>query len=65
MSKLTKKDSLMLAIQRGQAEVVDRKLKSDDDLHADLEADSARNCLLHRAARYGHVEVIKVHLWPS
>ena len=31
-----------------------------DDIHVDLEADSAMNTVLHRAARFGHISVVKV-----
>ena len=62
-AKTTKKESLLIALRRGNAEKV-RKIVADDDgggeIHADMAADSAMNALLHRAARYGHGKVVQV-----
>ena len=59
----TKKDSLLIALRKGNAEKV-RKIiadaDGDDEIHADMAADSAMNALLHRAARYGHGKVVQV-----
>ena len=60
----TKKDSLLIALRRGNAEKV-RKIIADSEgdvgeIHADMAADSAMNALLHRAARYGHGKVVQV-----
>ena len=59
----TRKESLMIALRKGNAEKV-RKIIADggDDgeIHADMAADSAMNALLHRAARYGHGKVVQV-----
>ena len=59
------KDRLLVALRKGQAEKVASLLDSGnqdpgDPLHADLEADTALNTILHRAARYGHANVVKV-----
>lgn len=59
------KDRLLVALRKGQAEKVAQLLDSSNQdpaapLHADLEADTALNTILHRAARYGHVSVVKV-----
>ena len=64
-AKTTKKESLLIALRRGNAEKV-RKIIADDngdgggEIHADMAADSAMNALLHRAARYGHGKVVQV-----
>ena len=58
-----KKESLFVAIRKGNHEKVAKILDEagpEDGIHPDLEADSAMNCILHRAARYGHYEVVKV-----
>ncbi len=60
---LSTKDSLLVALRKGNADKVRRILTSGDgdaELHPDMAADSAMNCLLHRAARYGHRNVVKV-----
>ena len=58
MSGNKDKDRLMVAIQKGNADKVARILDASPDLDANMDADSARNSLLHRAARYGHVKVM-------
>eukprot|EP00095_Tigriopus_kingsejongensis_P007040 maker-scaffold146_size311726-snap-gene-0.12 protein:Tk07040 transcript:maker-scaffold146_size311726-snap-gene-0.12-mRNA-1 annotation:"hypothetical protein" len=66
--KKSKKDTLFIAIRRGNAEKVARILDGPqtpeglEPVFPDMEADSAQNCLLHRAARYGHASVVKVLL---
>ena len=59
----SKKDSLLVALRKGNAEKVRRIIAEGDDdgeIHADMAADSAMNALLHRAARYGHGKVVQV-----
>ena len=61
----TKKDSLLIALRKGNAEkvrkiIADGGADGDDEIHADMAADSAMNALLHRAARYGHGKVVQV-----
>ena len=62
-----KRDSLLIALRRGDAEKVRRMIvdsggggEGGETLHADMAADSAMNALLHRAARYGHGNVVQV-----
>lgn len=57
MSGNKDRDRLMVAIQKGNADKVARILDASPDLDASMDADSARNSLLHRAARYGYVKV--------
>ncbi len=38
----------------------DARSADDPDVYADMDADSAKNSVLHRAARYDHLEVVKV-----
>ena len=56
----TPKEKLLVALRRGEAE---RVVAMIDQFPAELEpnmsADTAENKLLHRAARYGHVKLIK------
>ena len=59
MSGNKDRDRLMVAIQRGNADKVARILDACADLDASMDAGSARNSLLHRAARYGHVKVTR------
>ena len=58
----SKRDSLLVALRKGNAEKVRRIITEGDDgeIHADMAADSAMNALLHRAARYGHGKVVQV-----
>ena len=65
------KDQLMAAIRKGQADKVkaliegakgNNKVSAEQRLHADMEADSAQNAVLHRAARWGHHKVVKVNI---
>jgi len=54
------KKSLLIAIKENNIEKLRNILtKNSDTLSADEEADSARNRILHRAARYGHPEVVR------
>ena len=60
-----KRDSLLIALRKGDAEKVRRMIVDcggggGETLHADMAADSAMNALLHRAARYGHGKVVQV-----
>ena len=62
-----KRDSLLIALRKGDAEKVRRMIvdcggggEGGETLHADMAADSAMNALLHRAARYGHGNVVQV-----
>ena len=60
-----KRDSLLIALRKGDAEKVRRMIVDSggegvETLHADMAADSAMNALLHRAARYGHGNVVQV-----
>ena len=58
------KERLLVALRKGQSEKVASLLDANQDpgdpLHADLEADTALNTILHRAARYGKVKVVQV-----
>lgn len=64
--KKSKKDTLFIALRRGNAEKVGRILddpevpEGEEAIFADMDADSAKNSLLHRAARYGHSAVVKI-----
>ena len=61
--KSSSKDALFVALRKGQADRVARLIEAnrdDSEIHPDMEADSARNSILHRAARFGHVNVVKV-----
>ena len=69
----SKRDSLLIALRKGDAEKVRRMIVNSgggggggETLHADMAADSAMNALLHRAARYGHGKVVQVGttFWP-
>ncbi len=61
-----KKDALLIALRKGNAEKVGKMLDAErdsrdgGDLDPNMDADSARNSILHRAARYGHEDVVKV-----
>ncbi len=61
-----KKDALLVALRKGNAEKVGKMLDAErdsrdgGDLDPNMDADSARNSILHRAARYGHEDVVKV-----
>lgn len=46
--KMANKEALLVALRKGRAEKVIRIIKTNDELTPDTEADSARNCLLHR-----------------
>jgi len=71
----SKKDALLVALRKGQADRVAHMLDQaaassggasggggGGELCPDMEADSARNGILHRAARYGHLEIVKVNV---
>lgn len=54
------KKSLLIAIKENNVEKLRNILtKNSETLSADEEADSARNRILHRAARYGHPDVVR------
>jgi hypothetical protein len=60
------KDILLFALRKGNADKVRHILTSSSDsaeINPDMAADSAMNCLLHRAARYGHKEVVKASVF--
>ncbi len=60
------KKSLLVAIKENNVEKLRNILtKNKETLSADEEADSARNRILHRAARYGHPEVVRCLLEGS
>lgn len=56
----SEKEALLIALRKGQADKVRHIIKSSDTLNADTQADTAQNCLLHRAARYGHKSIVEV-----
>jgi ankyrin repeat protein len=57
----TPKDKLLIVLRKGKADRVGAMLDQfPDELEPNMSADTAENRLLHRAARFGHAEVIKV-----
>lgn len=55
----TPKDKLLIALRKGQADRVGAMLDQfPGDLEPNMDADTAENKLLHRAARFGHAAVI-------
>ena len=62
----TAKKSLLIAIRENKVDKVRNLLKKNSaELSADEDADSARNRLLHRAARYGHSQIVELLLKGS
>lgn len=57
-----KKAILLRALKKGNGEKVKKLIESSPELDANCCADSADNRLLHRAARYGHLNVVQVLL---
>jgi len=59
----TPKEKLLIVLRKGKADRVAAMLDQfPEELEPDMSADTAENRLLHRAARFGHAEVIKVLL---
>ena len=56
------KQSLLKAIRKGQASKVTEILKQNPKFTADETLDAAQNRLLHKAARYGKVNVVQTLL---
>jgi hypothetical protein len=57
------KKSLLIAIRENQVDRVKSLLtKHPNDLSPNEEADSAKNRILHRAARYAHPEIVELLL---
>ena len=55
------KKSLLIALRENKPDKVRNLLKKNPkELSANEEADSARNRILHRAARYGHSEITEI-----
>ena len=56
----TPKEKLMVALRKGEAERVVAMIDQfPGELEPNMSADTAQNKLIHRAARYGHVKLIK------
>ncbi len=54
-------EALLKALRKGQADKMARLLDADvQGVTVDMAADSASNSILHRAARYGHSDVVEV-----
>jgi len=59
----TPEEKLLIVLRKGKADRVGAMLDQfPGELEPDMAADTAENRLLHRAARFGHAEVIKVLL---
>jgi len=55
----TPKERLLVALRKGQADRVSALLDQfPEELEPDMAADSAENRLVHRAARFGHAQVV-------
>jgi len=63
MESKSPKERLLIVLRRGNADKVEALIKQfPDELNPDLDADSAENKIIHRAARYGHSKVVETLL---